>query len=361
MYTELEIKAVNSKAFIEYYFNGARQRMYSGAKLGLNLFPNRAKSMTDKIKLLTKLQYEIQRALDKGWDPLKAVEEQLQPKMLTLQQACTQRLESRLNSQISRTYKRDLKSIYDKLIDFLTTAEKNRTLEELPAARISEFLDQFNTSNSNYMTKRKTLNVLLPTATAETRSKRTTESMHGIYSKDQLLNILRFLKDEYPKLHLLALLTYGCLLRPHEEARSLQKKNIIGRSIILAGSENKGKRNRVIPIPEYVYEELCNYIVQCDDEQSYIFTGTPWLLNNYYFNTQWGRAKVKMIEQGLLQPTQTLYSFRHTAAVNVYRKTKDVHLVQKMLGHSSVVVTLKYLRGLGEIDVDDLRDAAPEL
>jgi hypothetical protein len=45
----------------------------------------------------------------------------------------------------------------------------------------------------------------------------------------------------------------------------------------------------------------------------------------------------------------------------VFRNSKDVYLLQRMLGHSSVVITLKYLRSLGEFNTDELRAAAPTL
>jgi site-specific recombinase XerD len=68
-----------------------------------------------------------------------------------------------------------------------------------------------------------------------------------------------------------------------------------------------------------------------------------------------------MFEKKLIYENQTIYSFRHTAAVKVYRKTKDLHLLQQLLGHSDMIVTLKYLRGLGEVNMDRLREAAPDL
>jgi integrase len=68
-----------------------------------------------------------------------------------------------------------------------------------------------------------------------------------------------------------------------------------------------------------------------------------------------------MHNEGLIFENQTIYSFRHTAAVQLYRRTKDVYLLQKLLGHSSIVVTLKYLRSLGELNSDELKEAAPTL
>lgn len=361
MHTELTIKSIESKAFIEYYYNGHRQRVYSGIVLGQKLFPNRAKNLSDKLKLLDKLRYELQKALEKGWSPLEDTPERIKELEPSLEEMIRGRLEEKLSASLSRTYKRDLQSMADKLLEFLEHKEKQRPMSRLSASRVKEFLLQFATSNTNYMTKRKTLNVLLPITTLSTKSKRVAETLHAVYTKKELKAVLAFLKDNYTKLYLLAMLCYGCLLRPHEEARVLQRKHIRVGKIVLSGSENKGKKVRVVHIPAYVQEVLTPYIEACQTDRDYIFTGTSWLLNNYYFNTQWGRAKEKMLASGLLQPKQTLYSFRHTAAVEVYRKTKDVYTVQKLLGHSSMTVTLKYLRGLGEVNIQELRDAAPEL
>lgn len=63
----------------------------------------------------------------------------------------------------------------------------------------------------------------------------------------------------------------------------------------------------------------------------------------------------------LIKEKQTLYSFRHSAAVNVYKKIKDNYILQRLLGHITIVVTMKYLRGLGEIELEGLKAAMPEL
>lgn len=360
MFTDLEIKVSTSRSFVEFYYDGARVRIASGKLLGLPIYPNRAKKDSDRKKLLERLKYELQKALEKGWNPLQP-DELNKLVEISLEAIIRTKLEEKLQSQLSRTYKRDLESMAVKLLSFLTPREKQQPASKLSASRISEFLMQFASSNGNYMNKRKTLNVLLPATTSSTKAKRTTETLHAIYTKEQLNKVLNFLKEHYPRLHLLALLCYGCLLRPHEEARLLQKRHFVEGQIVLAGFENKGKKVRVVHIPNYVHLALKPYLQKCTLDHSYLFTGTDWLLNNYYFNTQWGRAKEKMLTLKLLHAKQTLYSFRHTAAVNVYRKTKDVYVVQKILGHGSVMVTLKYLRGLGEMNNEELRDAAPEL
>jgi integrase len=61
----------------------------------------------------------------------------------------------------------------------------------------------------------------------------------------------------------------------------------------------------------------------------------------------------------MITTDHTLYSFRHTAAVNMYLKTKDPYKIQQAFGHSSLRVTLTYLRNLGLV-VDASLEDLPE-
>ena len=116
----------------------------------------------------------------------------------------------------------------------------------------------------------------------------------------------------------------------------------------------------MVYIPDYVrkeIEDLLPYLKPTDN----IFSKQIQPYNEAYFNTAWTRAWSKMFQLGIIEVNQTIYSFRHTAAVDVYRRTKDVNLLKSLLGHSSIMVTLKYLRGLGEYNEEVLKDAAPRL
>lgn len=359
MHTEIEIKGIEGRAFLLYYYDGIRQREYNGNKLSLPIFPNKAKTQTDKLRLLKKLKFEFEKALEKGWDPLVAFVVEETP--TTLENSINSIVQSKLNGNYSRTYLRDIEGTAKQFLSFLNIHERNATSESLSTSRIIAFLELYNTSNRNYMNKRQYLNVILPGTILKTKKKKCTEKLHEIYSKEEMIKILEFLKTNYPRLHLVALLAYGCFLRPHEESRLLKLNHIRDRHIYLSGEENKGRKVRVVNIPEYVYVELLPFIQSCGNSNVYILTGSDWLPNYDYLKTQWTRAKKQLLEDGLIRRNQTLYSFRHTAAVNVYRKTKDIYILQQLLGHSDLAVTLKYLRGLGEMNVDKLKDVMPDL
>ena len=76
-------------------------------------------------------------------------------------------------------------------------------------------------------------------------------------------------------------------------------------------------------------------------------------LNKDYFKTLWSRFKrvSKMLEQD-----QTLYSFRHSGAIEIFKRTGSITKLQKAMGHSSINVSLTYLRGLeiAELKEEDM-------
>ena len=171
------------------------------------------------------------------------------------------------------------------------------------------------------------------------KRRRKEEVLHKKFTSVQ--NVLSVLFSYNKDLHLCALLTYGCLLRPHREVRELTwgdfNENLT--TISLAGNRNKGKRNRIIPVPAYVREHLIG-----GPSQHNIFSGTDKPYNQYYFAQLWQRFKKEHPE--VVMPGQTLYSLRHTGAIAVYEKTKNIKILQTVMGHSDMATSFTYLTGL---------------
>tara|TARA_Y100000389_G_C17237772_1_gene401494 strand:- start:275 stop:700 length:426 start_codon:yes stop_codon:yes gene_type:complete len=123
--------------------------------------------------------------------------------------------------------------------------------------------------------------------------------------------------------------------------------------ISLAGNQNKGKRNRIVPVGEYIKPYLKAFKSPLSTNADNVFTGKKEPYNPDYFKTLWTRYKRK---SKLIEKDQTLYSFRHTGAIQVYEKTGSLTKLQQVMGHSSLQVSLTYLRGLGvkQIDAEDM-------
>ena len=60
--------------------------------------------------------------------------------------------------------------------------------------------------------------------------------------------------------------------------------------------------------------------------------------------------------QSFLSKEQTLYSFRHSGAIDIFNRTGSITKLQKAMGHSSLQVSLTYLRGLevAELKEEDM-------
>jgi len=300
--------------------------------------------------------------LENGWNPFaesQSVSTIILENSKSTEEVLYDLLKEKLKNPYSIRYKRELEIIHNQFISFLNVDQKKAKITDLSINTVETFLDKFKSTGTYYMFKRRTLGVFfsalkrkkiltdnLVLMTPRMKSKAT---LHAIYSKEQVVSLLAYLKEKHPNLHLCCLLAYGCLLRPHQEIRLLRKEqfNTELTQITLSGSENKSANIRTVYIPSYVKDELKNRLskLTCGDYNVISLAQVPF--NEFYFSTQWNRMKKNLIEKGLIKPNQTIYSFRHSAAVDIYIRTKDLYLLKELLGHSDMLVTLKYLRGLG--------------
>jgi integrase len=60
------------------------------------------------------------------------------------------------------------------------------------------------------------------------------------------------------------------------------------------------------------------------------------------------KKRSKLLKQG-----QAVYIFRHTGAIDVYKRTGSIEKLKSAMGHSNIMVSLTYLRGL---DVTELEE-----
>ncbi len=376
MFTEPEIITTDDlsvRSYVKFYYNNVRYREYSGKRLGKPIYPNRAKTLTERNKALRKLRLEILTALENDGflepvivkTPIKPIKNEP-----TTDELLKQAINKKQATNLTPKYKESLKTTYDQFIKFLSVDELNSPIDDITPARIEEFLMIFNCSNTYYMSKRTELNVLFNVVSKllnrqlysakGTERRRLKANLHIPFEQTRLKQLLAYLKVNHFNLYLGCLITYGTFLRPHKEVRLLTighfRKDFT--EIHLSGTENKSGKVRVVFVADYIRDEIVSKFSGLPEDTN-IFSLHRIPHNQYYFNTAWTRVWADATIK--LKKNETIYSFRHSAAVHVYRKTKDLHLLQQLLGHSDMIVTLKYLRGLGEMDIEHLKHAMPEL
>ena len=322
---------------VVFYVQGLRYRVSSGQKFGVDLHPNRA-PVDQRLLIAQELQICIHHALHDGWgqDPTSE---------MTLLQAVEKHS---FKDEVKETYRVAFARTQDRLIAYLkSTRIGQMKLYQITSKHCLGFLHSKPITASSFNTERKHLSSLLGVVLKPLGLANPVESigaMKEIPTLHKPFNdvhaVLEEIKAFNENLFLCCLLTYGCLLRPHQEIRQL-KWSDFGDDltfISLSGRRNKSGRNRLVPISPYIREYLHPGV-----RTHNIFTSAEEPFNACYFKTLWRRYKK---QSKLLEANQTLYSFRHTGAIEVYKKSKDVAVVQQVMGHASMQVTLGYLRNL---------------
>ena len=328
--------------FISLYINSKRHRFYSGKAIGVKCSPNKL-PIEERRAAFEDLKLDYQLALRNGWTPENVKSDKKDRGKIT-ESATVDHLwliyESIQQENYSRGYLKDI--FY--YVSNISTLCKGEITEDT----FTKFLStKKHWSNTSYNTARRYIGVLeerlreygyTGSWKLNNKPRRAAQKLHKPFT-----NVEEVLDDIYqfnPKLHLCCILTYGCLLRPHQEIRQLLWGDFLSllSQVSLSGSRTKGKRNRVIPVPEYIRPYLTG-----GPTHHNIFTGTPEPHNPSYFKTLWSKYKK---QSTLLQDHHTLYSFRHTGAIKVYEKTGSLTVLQQVMGHADLKTSLTYLRGL---------------
>ena len=321
------------QVFINVYYNNIRYRFWNGKAIEIKL------RCIDNPTLL-KAAFELK--LREGWRP-ESKKKEAKEVPITVIQALQQGVEVKIKQGCSERFIKDARRILTLWERYeIEQHIKNLTLEKLQPSHIKNFLVRPNWSAKTQRTVKSTLSPLLsefkPHLVQSVKLKKPTSTLHKPF--DNINEILEAIKASNKQLYLCCLMTYGCLLRPHREIRELTWSDFSDdlKYIHLSGNRNKSGRNRIVPVPSYVRDILVK-----GEPHHNIFSSKPKPLNQDYFKTLWSRFKK---QSNTLEPGQTLYSFRHSGAIEIFKRTGSITKLQKAMGHSSINVSLTYLRGL---------------
>tara|TARA_B100000902_G_scaffold9040_1_gene11313 strand:- start:2853 stop:3917 length:1065 start_codon:yes stop_codon:yes gene_type:complete len=326
------------RVFVSFYINKKRYRLYNSKRIGDDFNPNSFPEER-RIEMGNILAYKVYEHLNRGGTLNYYRTNNLVCGELKDVELIKKAYDNKLRENYSVKYKEMLKWVYKIVKNHLNHPSNSINNLEL-------LLDEY-TSETSYNTIKRHINVLLNDAVKlglkrnpirELKSKREKVKLH------QPIENISLLFDEIKKynfnLYLCCLMTYGCLLRPHREIRELTWGDFSDdlSYIKLDGNRNKSGKNRIVPIPGYIRDNL-----QPKTSNLNVFTSDLRAPNKDYFKTLWSRFKAtsKHLKQG-----QTLYSFRHTGAIEIFKRTGSITILQKAMGHSSINVSLTYLRGL---------------
>lgn len=342
----------DGRVYISVYFNKRRYRYSNGEPIGANLQPNFA-PLKDRVKEAELLKSAFEVALRNGWTPEQVEQVKLEAIIPSSPQAEDPTVNEVLQAQydlkcsmgFSFHYLRDLRRVVKKWKEFEgAKGFINLTFKQLNQTLILDFILFVTKSpraqknlrlNISALLKAEYEKAQLTSPVTAIRLRRSQETLHRPF--DNVGEILDALKAYNHNLYICCLLTYGLLLRPHQEVRNLTWGAFSADLTILSlsGAQNKSQRNRIVPVPDYIRKELLAF--RAVDQSVNLFSGYSAPFSHDYFKGLWTkfRKTTELINEG-----QTIYSFRHSGAIEVFRRTKNLHLLSQLMGHGSLVVTL---------------------
>ncbi len=138
-----------------------------------------------------------------------------------------------------------------------------------------------------------------------------------------------------------------------------EEVDLEARRISLVG---KGRKPRVIPIPHLLADVLREYLDELRPklpESSYLFANPR---GNRSLRGRYGPRALHnlVVEAGIsagVAGRHFPHRWRHTYATSLVRRGEDIHVVQRLMGHSNIATTSRYLH-LSDADLLEAIDRA---
>ncbi len=316
------IKDKQNKFTILFYLEGKRYRVANGKKFGIDIHPNKV-PIADRFNEANNLLFRIHKALIEGWGQSTSLRDTF--------------LKSVQNHSISidakETYKESMQRTLSRLESFLKTSTIGQiNIKHVTTLHCMAFLNSKCYTPNSYNTERKHLSSFFSKLFKPENITNPISSIPVLKSKPALHKPFKDVS--------IVLEDMKSFNRPHQEIRNLKWGDFSEdmKHISLSGRRNKSGRNRIVPLNPYILQ----YLDRKEDSLN-IFTNEEKPFNKDYFKTLWSRYKA---QSTILEDLQTLYSFRHTGAIEIYKRTNNLSILQQAMGHSTLAVTLGYLRGL---------------
>ncbi|MEM1804917.1 MAG: tyrosine-type recombinase/integrase [Nanopusillaceae archaeon] len=144
---------------------------------------------------------------------------------------------------------------------------------------------------------------------------------------DEFNRLLSFVKKKRDKLILLLLFYTGVRV---SELVNLKKEDILIKEGFIR-VYGKGGKERMIPIPKFLIEELNNYIQTLKDEKLFNIS-----------TRQVERIVKKYAKLANINKKVTPHVLRHSLATMLLSNGVDIRYIQEILGHSSLSITQIY-------------------
>jgi site-specific recombinase XerD len=156
-----------------------------------------------------------------------------------------------------------------------------------------------------------------------------------VLSKEEISTIIKSIRNN--KHRLIIMLIYGTGIRLSESINICLDDLDFNRKLlhIRAG---KGKKDRIIPLPEVLIKEIKSYQILYNPVD-YLFEGQR---NQKYSTRSVQNILTKALKRTGIRKKASIHSLRHSFATHTLENGTDIRLLHEILGHSSINTTQIY-------------------
>ncbi len=133
---------------------------------------------------------------------------------------------------------------------------------------------------------------------------------------------------------------YGCWLRSAELMR-LKLTDIQWDKLLLTGKW--GHQRTVFLIPAVSTALDAYFAIRWKDECEYVFVNNKWKSLRNHLSHSWLSNIIRNCAKKAWLPSLHAHQFRHGFACRLLEQGTDLRTIQKLLGHSSIMTTMRYL------------------
>jgi integrase len=180
------------------------------------------------------------------------------------------------------------------------------------------------------------------------------------FTNFQSTQIINYCKENNYTLYLAIKFLFHCFVRPGE-MRFLKIEHIDfeNKVISIPASISKNKKQQPIIIPDNFFKEI-EYL-QSFKNSDYVIgktkIGADTTVSSNYLN----RAHGKILKLLNITGNYALYSWKHTGVIRAVKSGINLKDLQMQLRHHSLDMVNEYLKNLGVVDSEDLRNKMPKL
>ncbi len=323
---------------------------------------NKQTTKKERILEANALIFVLEEMLEKGWNPQTKITEHQETPKHTLIEALEFLIELRKNTikkESTRTYT-DVVKVFTKFL--LAKGLSKIQPYQYTTSLAREYLDAGLTKGYSATTHNKHLSMLITMFNLMVdrdylkvnpfkgiKSLRRDIGKNIAYTQLEKQELATLLKNQNQRLLLFVQFMYYCFLRRTEIYRLRVKDiNVDEKTILIAFGSGKNRKQEGVSIPPAFIKDLEQLKLNLENPDHYVFSRGL----NYGYELMKKADRISDLHRKYLRSLniskeKTIYSWKHTGVIDLYKEIKDPYSLMRQLRHYDLQTTMIYLKSLG--------------